>query len=101
MPRTWGAAQADGLSTLDSRERYSREDGTCVLPVLGTGDRVSVQVSSIDRQRNQIDLMLGDDGAGGTAGSGGKATLLKGSWWMPGRSTSRRTGRGDAMVRTH
>ena len=26
------AAQADGLSTLDSSERYSRQDGTCVVP---------------------------------------------------------------------
>ena len=35
------AAQSDGLSTLDSSERYSRQDGTCVLPDLRTGDRVS------------------------------------------------------------
>lgn len=32
------------------------------------------------------------------AGSGGKATLLKGSWWMPGRSTCRATNAGHDAV---
>lgn len=32
------------------------------------------------------------------AGSGGKATLLKGSWWMPGRSTCRATNAGHDEV---
>ncbi|MBI2389549.1 MAG: SUMF1/EgtB/PvdO family nonheme iron enzyme [Deltaproteobacteria bacterium] len=31
-------------------------------------------------------------------GSGGKATLLKGSWWMPGRSTCRATNAGHDEV---
>lgn len=54
------AAQSDRLATLDSSKRYSREDGTCVLPDLRVGDRVSAAL--LDGRRATLVVRRAQDG---------------------------------------